>query len=105
MWRALFLALGGTLLVMGIESMVLDHAVLATDSGFIQSPQPRLEPVLDEWGIEIDRREVTPEPRVVSPPEWAPWSMLSTGIIMLFYGFARKTRRVAAAIMDDDDDD
>lgn len=104
MWRALFLAFGGTLLVMGLESMVLDHAVMATDSGFMEAPQPRTEPVLDDWGIEIDRRVIPAEPKIIRAPEWAPWSMLSTGIIMLFYGFARKTRRVAAAIMDDDDD-
>ena len=104
MWRAMFLAVGGTLLVMGLESMVLDHAVLANDSGFIKPPKAKTEAVLDEWGIEIDRRVVPAAPRTVRPPEWAPWSMLSTGTIMLFYGLGRRTRQVTANIIDDDDD-
>ena len=86
MWRALFLALGGTLLVLGVESLVLDHAVLATDNGFIKPAQAKTEPVLDEWGFEIDQRVIAAGPKKVTPPEWAPWSMLSCGTIILFYG-------------------
>ena len=106
MWRALFLAFGGTLLVMGVESLVLDHAVLATDSGIIKPLEDTTEPVLDEWGFEIDRRVVAAAPRTLAPPEWAPWTMLSSGAIMLFYGLARQARRIAGpvTILDDDDD-
>lgn len=105
MWRALFLAVGGTLLVMGMESMVLDHAVLATDNGFIQPETTSTQPVLDEWGFEVDRRTVAATPKTVSPPEWAPWSMLSSGAIMLFYGLARGARRAASVLDFNDDDD
>lgn len=90
MWRALFLAIGGTLLVMGIESLVLDHAVLATDSGFIKPTVT--QPAYDEWGFEVEQRGVLPATRTISPPEWAPWSMLSSGAVMLFYGLASRFR-------------
>lgn len=105
MWRALFLAIGGTLLVMGLESMVLDHAVLATDNGFISPTTASTQPVLDEWGFEVDQRTVAPTQRTVVPPEWAPWSMLSSGAIMLFYGLARGARRAVSIVDFDDDDD
>ena len=92
MWRAIFLALGGTLLVMGIESLVLDHAVLSTDNGFISPPASTTEPVFDEWGFEIDRKVVPGVPKTIHPPEWAPWSMLSSGTVILLYAFGSKIR-------------
>lgn len=92
MWRALFLAIGGTLLVMGIESMVLDHAVMATDNGIIKPASVSTEPVYDEWGFEVDRKIVAPVAKTLSPPEWAPWSMLSSGAVILFYGLASRVR-------------
>jgi|GEM_PF-285955 len=104
MWRALFLAIGGTLLVMGVESLVLDHAVLATDNGFIK-PTTATQPVVDEWGFEVEQRTVAATNRTVAPPEWAPWSMLSSGAIMLFYGLARGASRAASVMVIDDDDD
>ena len=103
MWRALFLAVGGVLLVLAVESLVLDHAVLATDNGFIKPAQATTEPVLDEWGFEIDKRVVAAVPKKVSPPEWAPWSMLSSGVVLLFYGIVNRSRK-AVTILDDDDD-
>ena len=87
MWRAFFLALGGTLCVIGVESMVLDHAVLAADvrlpgkSGEAQTSQ-------DTYGFE------TPLPsgssQVIHPPEWGPWSLISTGAVISLYAIGYK---------------
>lgn len=92
MWRAFFLAVGGMLLVMGIESLVLDHAVLASDISLAQQPAATTEPVFDEWGFEIDRKPAQPAQKTIQPPEWAPWSMLSSGAVIMLYALSSKIR-------------
>ena len=92
MWRAFFLAVGGMLMVMGIESLVLDHAVLASDSKLVQKAAATTEPVFDEWGFEVDRKPVLPVQKTIQPPEWAPWSMLSSGAVIMLYALSSKIR-------------
>ncbi len=65
MWRALFLAIGVTLCILGAECMVLHKATLA-------NPNKPSETV--------KRREV-------KPPDWAPWSLLAAGAVVLLYSF------------------
>ncbi len=94
MWRAIFLAIGAGLLMLGIESLALDHATLAEDS-FLVKPQEQVvtEPVFDEYGFQVSERTVsTPvaTSRTVSPPEWAPWSMLSSGAVIMLYSLASR---------------
>ena len=90
MWRALFLAIGGTLLVVGIESLLLDHAVLSPDSGLVKPTVAQT--AYDDWGFEVETKSRVPTTKTISPPEWAPWSMLSSGAVMLFYGLASRIR-------------
>ena len=77
MWRALFSALGICLLILGGECLVVDNAVLAlprqrqaVSSPF--NPQPRVQGVTT---------------REFSPPEWAPWTLLSAGAVVMLYTF------------------
>lgn len=95
MWRAIFLAVGVGLLLLGIESLAVDHAVLAEDSLLIKADEQTItEPVFDEYGFQVNERIVTrasaPIARTVSPPEWAPWSMLSSGTIIMLYSLASR---------------
>ena len=90
MWRAFFLAVGGTLCVLGVESLVLDHAVLASNSALVRKSGDT-EPLYDELGFEIGRKPLGSS-RIVTPPEWAPWGMLSTGAVILLYSTASKIR-------------
>ena len=82
MWRALFLAIGVTLCLMGLESLVLDHAVVARDGFLADRKAAAAEPGFDDFGYEI--RNV-PETQKIEPPEWAPWSLLSSGAVVLLY--------------------
>lgn len=95
MWRAVFLALGAGLLLLGVESLALDHAVVASDSLLGKKFQEeRVEPLMDEFGFEVGQRTVTvPVSKKVRPPEWAPWSMLSSGSIILLYSLASRFGR------------
>lgn len=90
MWRAFFLAAGGILVFTGVEALVLDHAVLAKDSGFSETVVKN-ETVLDDWGFEVEKQVVTSRPKSIAPPEWAPWSMLSSGAVIMLYSFMGKS--------------
>jgi hypothetical protein len=62
MWRSLFLALGIFTLVLGLEALVIDSATFATHGEAVAS-------------------------RELVPAEWAPWSLLSAGAIVIIYSF------------------
>jgi hypothetical protein len=66
MIRSFFLAIGIFALILGGECLVLDRAVLA----------PRGESTIEG----LTQREIT-------PPEWAPWSLLSAGAVVILYSF------------------
>ena len=70
MFRAFFLALGIYAFILGLECLVLEKAVLypsrgATAASLVQQAAPAY--------------------REVSPAEWAPWSLLSTGAVVMLY--------------------
>ncbi|QDV76200.1 hypothetical protein [Botrimarina mediterranea] len=64
MWRSFFLAVGAYVCLLGFEALAIHKAVL--------KPQMR--------GGQV----VTPA-RDVTPPEWAPWSLLAGGSIVVLY--------------------
>ena len=92
MWRAVFLALGAGLLMLGVEALALDHAVVAQDSLLGKRFQEeRVEVVRDEYGFEVGQRTVkVPTTKKITPPEWAPWSMMSSGAVILLYSIAAR---------------
>lgn len=68
MWRSLFIAIGVTACILGVECLLIDKAML------------------------IDRNAPAPAAgiaaaplREVIPPEWAPWSLLSAGAVVMLY--------------------
>lgn len=72
MWRALFWAIGLYAVLLGAQCMLIDRAVLHDSkpastgafSSFTQSSQ-----------------------QTFVPPEWAPWSLITFGVITLLYSF------------------
>jgi len=76
MWRSLFVALGLSSVILGLECLVIDKAVLAR----------REEPAA---GL-LNKEGTTPaigRNREVIPPDWAPWSLMSTGAVVVLYSF------------------
>lgn len=73
MWRALFLAVGITLCILGAEGLVFEKAILS--ESFIGDDAPR--PAVAR---SLGRREY-------APPEWVPWSLLSGGAVVILYSF------------------
>lgn len=68
MWRALFMALGLSAVILGLECLVVERAVLARS---LDAP--------------AEGRATVSGPRDLIPPDWAPWSLLSTGAVTILY--------------------
>lgn len=65
MWRALFLALGAYCCLLGVEALALEKAVL-------KRPETASAPAAQ---------------KEVVPPEWAPWSLMGGGAVVVLYSF------------------
>lgn len=67
MWRAFFLACGVSVLLLGLECLVVDDFVLANRAAAGSS---------EAGGT-----------RALNPPDWAPWSLISGGAVTILYSF------------------
>jgi len=72
MWRSLFLAIGICIVVLGLESMALDKVVM----------NPKGQSAAAQTAA-----NVAPRVKEIAPPDWAPWSLLSTGVVVILYTF------------------
>ena len=77
MFRAFFLALGIFICVIGLQCLVVEKAVLAN---FVQ---PRQQSSNKSFGLP----ESAPRGRTVVPPDWAPWTLLGGGAVVILYSF------------------
>jgi hypothetical protein len=57
MWRSFFIAMGFFALILGVECMFVEGATWAGNGG------------------------------ALNPPDWAPWSLVSTGAVVMLYSF------------------
>jgi hypothetical protein len=74
MWRAFFLASGIFVCILGAQCLVVDSYVMASDKPAAQSPQTL-----------FGARPMLAERKDYRPPEWAPWTLLSTGAVVILY--------------------
>ena len=80
MWRALFLAIGIYLCVFGAECLAIERFELASKSG----PPPSEQTPATLFGSPPPP-PIAEGPREWQPPEWAPWSFLSAGAVIILY--------------------
>jgi len=85
MWRSFFLAIGICLCIVGAECLVIERAYLKPKQQ--RSAEPTSVSLFGSTPVPPPRREWT-------PPEWAPWSLLSAGAVIVLYSFTLP-RRVA----------
>jgi hypothetical protein len=79
MWRAFFLAVGIYLCILGAECLAVERFEMASD-----------EPAIESSGSPATLFGSAPPPplapsRDIEPPEWAPWSLLSAGAVIILY--------------------
>lgn len=79
MWRSLFVALGVSSIILGVECLLVDKAVLANRAAAAAPTKTGAPPAA------VAKREVT-------PPDWAPWSLMSTGSVVVLYSFTLPRR-------------
>jgi hypothetical protein len=68
MWRSVFLALGITLCIVGLECLVVDEAVIA-------------KPGAAEASVSSE----AVQQNQIKTREWMPWSFLSAGAVIILY--------------------
>ena len=72
MWRSFFLAVGVYVCLLGVQALAVERAVLKPD-------------VARDAGLQQE----------IVPPDWAPWSLIGGGAVVVLYSFTIP-RRVAA---------
>lgn len=82
MWRAFFCAVGIVLIIMGIECLLIDSAVLV--AGVIDDPNQ----VPQSTGTFFSPPTQSTVDRVFKPSEWFPWSLVASGAIVLLYSIS-----------------
>jgi len=78
MWRSLFLAVGISCAILGFECMVVEKATI------LNTTKPALA---TEALAGMGAQASMPATREFTPPDWAPWSLLSAGAIVVLYSF------------------
>ncbi len=77
MWRAFFLAVGVFAILLGAQCLAVEKAIMHAQT----------KPSATTFGLtkSVQRREM-------EPPEWAPWTLLSAGAVVLIYSFTLPKR-------------
>ena len=78
MWRAFFLAIGICCCAIGVECLLIDKAMIITASDSAPA---------GSYG-----HTNAPRLREFAPPEWAPWSLLAVGAVVMIYSFTIPSR-------------
>jgi hypothetical protein len=86
MWRSFFLACGIAMLIVGAEFMVVERVVLAGGKSEAAASDSRF--------FQLGQRPAVSKKEIV-PPDWAPWSLMSAGAVVIIYSFTIP-KRVAA---------
>lgn len=78
MWRAFFLAIGISLVIIGAQCLVIDRVVLAS------SAPPEVK---QNVGLFSSQHSSSMGGRELTPPDWAPWSLMASGAVVIIYSF------------------
>jgi hypothetical protein len=88
MFRAFLIAIGISMCIVGGECLVVDQAVVTYRN---RSKKNAVKATDDAPSPFWQHSSVSPEPisgvvrREIKPPEWAPWSLLSGGVVVALY--------------------
>jgi len=75
MWRAFFLGIGIFVLILGMECLAVDTVRLRIHD----PPPPPVSP--------FDKQVKQGPQKTLTPPPWAPWSLMATGAVVCLYSF------------------
>ncbi len=102
MWRAIIMAAGLCLLILGGEAMVIDRVILADGrtiddvhdlhTAALDSPYGTTYDNLTHYASSSAYPIHSMHQRIVVPPDWAPWALMSAGVLTFLYASALPTR-------------
>jgi hypothetical protein len=75
MWRAFFLAMGAFAVLLGAQCLAVEKAVMTT----LAEEEAKFG-ISNPFGEQKSTKEL-------SPPEWAPWTLMSAGAVTMIYSF------------------
>jgi hypothetical protein len=75
----MFLAVGISMCILGAECLIVEKFVVASES-----PQPTAQSPATLFGAP-PAAAIGPTSRDLEPPDWAPWSLLSAGAVVILY--------------------
>jgi hypothetical protein len=84
MWRAFFCGVGIVVIILGLECLAIDSAVLvsgATEDPAAAQNQPN-------W---FNSAAPAPSGRTFKPTEWFPWALLASGSIVSLYSVSLRS--------------
>jgi hypothetical protein len=77
MWRAFFLAVGISLCILGAECLAVERFEMAPEQYMADAATPATLFGSPPGSMGAGRD--------IEPPEWAPWSFLSAGAVIILY--------------------
>lgn len=80
MWRAFLMAIGISAIILGGEFMIVDRMVIAAPQSAITRSRDISSPTLSTFGSSSLQSR-----KIFIPPEWAPWGLLSGGVLVVLY--------------------
>ena len=75
MWRAFFLAVGISLVIIGAQCLIVERVVLANSP----NAQTQSESLFSD--------QSAGQSKDITPPDWAPWSLMAAGAVVMIYSF------------------
>ena len=83
MWRAVFLAVGIYLCILGVECLGVEKIVL--------KKRQAVPAAVDDSTL-VPSKPATPPQINIVPPDYAPWSLMATGAVVMIYSFSIPSR-------------
>ncbi len=90
MWRAMFMGIAITLCIIGLECLVIDKVVLAMPAAKAASGLPA-----DYLDAGTFAAAAPPAKREIKPGDWAPFTFLSGGVVLLLYSLTLRSKKKA----------
>ena len=80
MWRAFFLAVGISLVIIGAQCLVVERVVLAHGTA-------KSEAASNDYLFGGQSNTTSVNKKDIVPPDWAPWSLMAAGAVVMIYSF------------------
>ena len=97
MWRAIFLASGIFLILLGSQLFFVDQLEIRRLRQTASANNPTVNAPFQQASYQVPVGAQQPQTVLVTPGDWAPWSLVAIGAIVVIYTFTIPARRSRAS--------